>query len=107
MGCKNQCRLPISQQLAKAQDYGSCRFYAVSFGWLLGIKIPKPVQVRKFRAHAAKIVPATAQDIVNFGFGFFRKSRSKVIAADPIFGEKRTDGAHKSASKIRHFVGVG
>src|ERR1019366_2101569 len=61
----------------------------------------------EFGAHAPEIVPDPAQDRVDLGGRFFRKSGNQILAADAVFRQQRTDRAHQPATEIGHPVGIG
>src|SRR5262245_37522906 len=103
---KNQRRLAIVQELVKSLDVGLGEINP-AFQGLLPVVTPELVEVRKFGAHAAKVLPAPAKDRIDLGSVFFRESGDKIGAANPILGKKGPNRAHHPAGEIRHPVGIG
>jgi len=102
---KNQRRLAIVQEFVKPLNVGLGEVNPASHR-LLPVITPEPVEVRKFGAHAAEVLPAPAKDRIDLGSAFFRESGDKIGTANPILRKKRPNRAHHPAGEIRHPIGI-
>ena len=67
----------------------------------VGIEDVQPVDMREFGGDAAEIVPDAGEDRFDLAGGFFRKGGGKLLAADAVLLEPRTERAHDARGEMR------